>query len=43
MILLDQQRHGKLTGYPLEVSGSAVFPVAAKLKHLELEKGAAAP
>lgn len=36
-ILEDLKRHGKLTGWPNDYSGGAVFPVHGKLNHLALE------
>jgi hypothetical protein len=34
----DLRNNGKLTGYPLDSMGGAVFPAAGKERHLELEK-----
>lgn len=38
MILRDQKKNGKLTDYPID-NEKGMFPVDAKLKHIELEKG----
>ena len=37
-ILEDQEKNGKLTGYPLDGDGKGIFPVDAKMIHIQLEK-----
>lgn len=34
----DLRLHGKLTDYPLDSNDKGQFPVAGKLRHLELEQ-----
>jgi|SRR6185369_10690058 len=38
MILEDQAQNGKLTGYPKENDGKGMFPVEAKIRHVQIEK-----
>ena len=38
-ILEDLEKHGKLTGYPLDGLGGATYPVDGKLRHIAIELG----
>jgi hypothetical protein len=38
LILEDQEKHGKLTGYPFDFTKNGTFPIEAKVVHIKLER-----